>query len=199
MVVTSSVTASPSSQRIAPRVACRTTEAPGRTKLPSVVEGSPDPWDHHGDTGRGVTMATVEASAAPPGTSLDWIVSVDDHVIEPPNVWLDRLPKRYADAAPRMEETEPARSGGSRTRPSPPRVCRWRQARSATSSRRSRCRSTRCALRPTTRWRASTTWIGPASSRRCASRRCRGSVGNSSTRPTTRSSGSSACRPTTTG
>ncbi len=51
-------------------------------------------------------MATVEASAAPPGTSLDWIVSVDDHVIEPPNVWLDRLPKRYADAAPRMEETE---------------------------------------------------------------------------------------------
>ena len=21
----------------------------------------------------------------------DWLISVDDHVIEPPNVWLDRL------------------------------------------------------------------------------------------------------------
>jgi predicted TIM-barrel fold metal-dependent hydrolase len=33
---------------------------------------------------------------------LDWLVSVDDHVIEPPNVWLDRLPKKYHDVAPRM-------------------------------------------------------------------------------------------------
>ncbi|HQV56896.1 MAG TPA: amidohydrolase family protein [Ilumatobacteraceae bacterium] len=32
----------------------------------------------------------------------DWLISVDDHVIEPPNVWLDRLPKRYHDQAPRM-------------------------------------------------------------------------------------------------
>jgi hypothetical protein len=31
---------------------------------------------------------------------LDWIVSVDDHVIEPPRVWLDRLPRRYHDVAP---------------------------------------------------------------------------------------------------
>jgi predicted TIM-barrel fold metal-dependent hydrolase len=33
---------------------------------------------------------------------LNWIVSVDDHVIEPPNVWLDRLPKKYHDVAPRI-------------------------------------------------------------------------------------------------
>ena len=33
---------------------------------------------------------------------LDWLVSVDDHVIEPPNVWLDRLPAKYHDVAPRM-------------------------------------------------------------------------------------------------
>ena len=33
---------------------------------------------------------------------LDWLVSVDDHVIEPPNVWVDRLPARYRDAGPRM-------------------------------------------------------------------------------------------------
>jgi predicted TIM-barrel fold metal-dependent hydrolase len=34
---------------------------------------------------------------------LPLIISVDDHVIEPPNVWSDRLPKRYADVGPRIE------------------------------------------------------------------------------------------------
>jgi predicted TIM-barrel fold metal-dependent hydrolase len=29
------------------------------------------------------------------------IISVDDHVIEPPNVWVDRAPSRYAELAPR--------------------------------------------------------------------------------------------------
>ena len=33
---------------------------------------------------------------------LDWLVSVDDHICEPPNVWLDRVPKKYHDTAPRM-------------------------------------------------------------------------------------------------
>lgn len=32
----------------------------------------------------------------------DWLISVDDHVIEPPHVWLDRLPAKYHDRAPRM-------------------------------------------------------------------------------------------------
>jgi predicted TIM-barrel fold metal-dependent hydrolase len=36
----------------------------------------------------------------------DWLVSVDDHVIEPPNVWLDRLPSKYHDRAPRMARGE---------------------------------------------------------------------------------------------
>jgi predicted TIM-barrel fold metal-dependent hydrolase len=40
------------------------------------------------------------------GFDLDWIVSVDDHVIEPSGVWLDRLPRKYHDAAPRIV-TEP--------------------------------------------------------------------------------------------
>src|ERR1700733_8393348 len=30
------------------------------------------------------------------------IISVDDHVIEHPRVWLDRLPAKYAEAAPRI-------------------------------------------------------------------------------------------------
>src|SRR5580692_9102716 len=32
----------------------------------------------------------------------EWLVSVDDHVIEPPGVWLDRLASKYHDRAPRM-------------------------------------------------------------------------------------------------
>jgi predicted TIM-barrel fold metal-dependent hydrolase len=37
--------------------------------------------------------------------NLDWLVSVDDHVLEPPNVWQDRVPAKYKDIAPRMETT----------------------------------------------------------------------------------------------
>ena len=38
--------------------------------------------------------------------SLDWMVSVDDHVLEPPNVWQDRVPARYRDVAPRLAQTD---------------------------------------------------------------------------------------------
>jgi predicted TIM-barrel fold metal-dependent hydrolase len=34
------------------------------------------------------------------------IVSVDDHVIEHPTVWTDRMPAKYKDAAPRIERAE---------------------------------------------------------------------------------------------
>jgi len=34
------------------------------------------------------------------------IVSVDDHVIEHPRVWLDRMPAKYQDVAPRIERAE---------------------------------------------------------------------------------------------
>ena len=30
------------------------------------------------------------------------IVSVDDHVVEPPDTWSSRLPKKYADVGPRI-------------------------------------------------------------------------------------------------
>jgi predicted TIM-barrel fold metal-dependent hydrolase len=30
-----------------------------------------------------------------------WMISVDDHLIEPPNVWLDRLPAKFRDRGPR--------------------------------------------------------------------------------------------------
>ena len=34
--------------------------------------------------------------------SIPKIVSVDDHVIEPPHVWTSRLPKKYLDVGPRV-------------------------------------------------------------------------------------------------
>lgn len=41
--------------------------------------------------------------AARNSISLDWMISVDDHVLEPGNVWLDRLPSKYHDIAPQIE------------------------------------------------------------------------------------------------
>jgi predicted TIM-barrel fold metal-dependent hydrolase len=35
-------------------------------------------------------------------SSLDWLISVDDHILEPPNVWQDRLPARYQETGPRL-------------------------------------------------------------------------------------------------
>lgn len=34
--------------------------------------------------------------------SLDWLVSVDDHVLEPPHVWESRLPAKFRQAGPRI-------------------------------------------------------------------------------------------------
>ena len=35
--------------------------------------------------------------------TLDWLISVDDHILEPPNVWVDRVPAKDRDRAPHME------------------------------------------------------------------------------------------------
>jgi predicted TIM-barrel fold metal-dependent hydrolase len=34
--------------------------------------------------------------------SLDWLISVDDHILEPPNVWVDRVAAKDRDRAPRL-------------------------------------------------------------------------------------------------
>ena len=36
-------------------------------------------------------------------TDLPRIISVDDHIVEPPNLWSDRLPAKYRDRGPRVE------------------------------------------------------------------------------------------------
>lgn len=33
---------------------------------------------------------------------LNWITSVDDHVIEPPHLWVDRMPAKYKESCPRV-------------------------------------------------------------------------------------------------
>src|SRR3546814_16322474 len=37
-----------------------------------------------------------------PAPDLPLIISVDDHVVEPPTLWTDRLPAKYQDRAPRV-------------------------------------------------------------------------------------------------
>ena len=34
--------------------------------------------------------------------NLDWLISVDDHVVEPPDVWTSRLPRKLVDAGPQL-------------------------------------------------------------------------------------------------
>jgi predicted TIM-barrel fold metal-dependent hydrolase len=46
---------------------------------------------------------TTDATAGGSRAEIPKIISVDDHVIEPPTVWLDRLPAKYHGVAPRVE------------------------------------------------------------------------------------------------
>ena len=55
-----------------------------------------------------MTLTSAPQSDATPVPGVDdggvipWIVSVDDHVLEPPDVWTSRLPARYRDVGPRI-------------------------------------------------------------------------------------------------
>ena len=35
--------------------------------------------------------------------NLDWLISVDDHILEPPDLWVDRVATKDRDRAPHME------------------------------------------------------------------------------------------------
>ena len=48
-------------------------------------------------------------------TDIPWIVSLDDHVVEPPDVWTKRLPAKYRDVGPHIVMA-PARHAGARRR-----------------------------------------------------------------------------------
>ena len=34
--------------------------------------------------------------------TIDWFISVDDHLIEPAHVWQSRVPARHRETAPRI-------------------------------------------------------------------------------------------------
>jgi predicted TIM-barrel fold metal-dependent hydrolase len=50
-----------------------------------------------------VTITAPDPTRTGERRELPKIVSVDDHVIEPPNVWQDRLPAKFRDVGPRIE------------------------------------------------------------------------------------------------
>ena len=47
------------------------------------------------------------------GLNLDWLISVDDHILEPPNLWVDRVPAKDRDRAPHMIDGSAGRSGST--------------------------------------------------------------------------------------
>lgn len=46
-------------------------------------------------------------------SELPWIISVDDHVMEPPDLWQSRVPHRFRDVAPRVVRAGWSRGKGS--------------------------------------------------------------------------------------
>ncbi len=88
------------------------------------------------------------------------VVSVDDHVIEHPRVWTDRLPAKYQEAGPRIVELDggvagvvASRAGSSRPSGSTPSPARTRRTSGSTRSA-----STTCCPAATTSPPASPTW-----------------------------------------
>ena len=99
---------------------------------------------------------SVESPNSVPAGSTNWLISVDDHVVEPPNVWVDRLPQKYQTPLRDMTKREqPGFLGTSGSRP-----------RSACQPDLFPFASGRGAL-PSSR---SGTWTPPATKRRPASR-----------------------------
>ena len=64
-------------------------------------------------------------------TDLPWVISVDDHVVEPPHVWQRWLPERYRDRGPRVEQDTcetvivPGRPGATYVRGGPGPMVDW--------------------------------------------------------------------------
>ena len=57
-------------------------------------------------------------------TDIPWIVSLDDHVVEPPDVWTSRLPAKYRDVGPHVVHgpaghADPRRRHATARRPAP--------------------------------------------------------------------------------
>jgi predicted TIM-barrel fold metal-dependent hydrolase len=72
--------------------------AAGHSSPRRVTVGGPGCVSTHDDWNAFYHRAMPE-----PRAELPRIISVDDHVVEPPDLWTSRLPARFADRAPRVE------------------------------------------------------------------------------------------------
>ena len=48
-------------------------------------------------------MTTAQPAPSGARTEIPPIISVDDHIVEPPHLWQEWLPARYRDRGPRVE------------------------------------------------------------------------------------------------
>ena len=96
------------------------------------------------------------------------LISVDDHLVEPPHLFEGRMPAKYADAAPRVEARR-RRHGVLELRRQAAlqgRAQRGRRAAAGRAAASSRPASTRCAAARGTSTPACATWTSTASTRR---------------------------------
>ena len=128
-----------------------------------------------------------------------WMISVDDHVLEPAHLWQERVPAKLRDRAPKLVGTDGGTVWEFDGQPPADERARGRgRARRQGHAERARLRRAEPGV---LRAEGARRGHGPTTtcSRRCASRRCRGSAASCSRCTTTRSSGSRASARTTTG
>ena len=131
------------------------------------------------------------------------VISVDDHIVEPPDAFAGGCPAKFADAraarrrARRRQRGLGLRGAGAAER----RLQRGRRPAGRRSTASNRPASTRCAAARGTSAPASPTWTSTACTRRCASRRSSpdSPASGSSSSPTIPSSRWPACGRGTTG
>src|SRR5579862_4331603 len=96
----------PSSRR-----AARPSAGP-RTVTTATASGRVVPWSHETPTAPSSSWSTSRCESEEDAVELrtspteDWVVSVDDHVIEPPGLWEERLPKKYRSDGPRLAHAD---------------------------------------------------------------------------------------------
>ncbi len=129
------------------------------------------------------------------------MVSVDDHVVEPPHLFDGRLPAKYADLAPQFVTREDGTNAWRYEGQEIANVALNAVVGAAAGGVRHGADLVRGDPRAAagTSTSASRTWTPTASSGRSASRRSRSSAASCSPAPRTRTSRSPWCRPTTTG
>ena len=108
--------------------------------------------------------ARSRSCPSPTGATAQFtVISVDDHIVEPPDTFEGRLPEKFADRAPKVVETRRRRVLGVRRHRSSRTSGSTRSSGvRSTSTASSRPASTTCAAARGTSTRASPTWTSTA-------------------------------------